>query len=94
MLMKWWIGLCLAFFMVGCSNEEIKTDDTRIAGEEANKQEKSQNTQEQDGSQEKESWITKFEEAPEAPLTEAGIVNQVKGPYGNAELFKETQEGI
>lgn len=60
MLMKWWIGLCLAFFMVGCSNEEIKTDDTRIAGEEANKQEKSQNTQEQDGSQEKESWITKL----------------------------------
>lgn len=77
--------------MVSCSNEEIKTDDTRIAGEEASKQEKSQNPQEQDGSQEKESWITKFEEAPEAPLTEAEIVNQVKGPYGNAELFKETQ---
>lgn len=95
-LKKWCLALGLAFFLFGCSNDDAKTGERKEpnleneqTGEEA--QAEPQNEEEQEENEEAESWIAKFEEAPAAPLTETEIVNQVKGPFANAELFKETQ---
>ncbi len=92
---KWWLVLGLAFFfLVGCSNDDAKTDEKKepnLGNEQTEEEAQAEPQSEDEGDNKEESSIAKFEEAPEAPLTEAEIVNQVKGPYGNAELFKETQ---
>ena len=83
---KGWIILISALVLIGCSKDEAETQKNNESPKQPPVQEENVDTDPVNEEQES-SWIEKFEAAPEIAYTPEAIVNQVKGPYANAELI-------